>query len=86
MTGAEIAHDFGVSTSSIKRWLGQADITDGVTTGEQNELVQLRRRNRLLEQGVEILRRATVDFAKDAAPRRCTRWSKTLPATGSPSR
>ena len=73
MTREEIAHDFGISTSSIKRWLEQADIddgvTDGVTTSEQNELVQLRRRNRRLEQEVEILRRATAYFAKDAAPK-----------------
>lgn len=73
MTRDEIAHDFGVSTSSIKRWLEQADIDDGVTDGltstEQNELVQLRKRNRRLEQEVEILRRATAYFAKDAAPK-----------------
>ena len=73
MTRDEIAHDFGISTSSIKRWLEQADIDDGVTDGltsaGQNELVQLRRRNRRLEQEVEILRRATAYFAKDSAPK-----------------
>lgn len=73
LTRNEIAHDFGISTSSIKRWLEQANVDDGVTDGltssEQNELVQLRRRNRRLEQEVEILRRATAYFAKDAAPK-----------------
>ena len=69
----QIATDFGISTSTLKRWTAQADIDDGVvegtTTAEQDELVALRRRTRLLEQEVEILRRATAYFAKDAAPK-----------------
>lgn len=44
-------------------------IVDGMTTAEQNELVQLRRDKRRLEQEVEVLRRATAYFAKDAAPK-----------------
>jgi len=50
----------------------EADVDDGVvdgrTTAERNELVALRRDKRRLEQEVEILRRATAYFAKDAAP------------------
>ena len=69
----EIAEDFGISESTIKRWVTQADVDDGVvegmTTAEQNELVALRRDKRRLEQEVEILRRATAYFAKDAAPK-----------------
>ena len=69
----EIAEDFGISTSTIKRWMTQADVDDGVvdgmTTAEPNELVKLRRDNRRLEQEVEVLRRATAYFAKDAAPK-----------------
>ncbi len=69
----EIADDFGVSVSTLKRWITQADvdegIVDGMTTAEQNELVQLRRDKRRLEQEVEVLRRATAYFAKDAAPK-----------------
>lgn len=69
----QIARDFGISTHSVQRWLKQADIDDGVvegtTTAEQDELTALRRRNRVLEQEVEILRRATAYFAKDAAPK-----------------
>jgi transposase len=42
---------------------------EGTTTAEQDELTALRRRNRVLEQEVEILRRATAYFAKDAAPK-----------------
>ena len=73
LTRAEIAADFGVSESTLKRWVAQADIDDGVrdglTTSEQNELVQLRRRNRRLEQENEILRRAAAYFAAESLPK-----------------
>lgn len=72
-TLTETAADFDISTSTLKRWMTQADVDDGIrdgqTSAEQDELVQLRRRNRRLEQEVEILRRATAYFAKDAAPK-----------------
>lgn len=68
-----IAADFGISVTTLKRWMVQADVDDGViegvTTTEQAELAELRRRNRRLEQKVEILRRATAYFAKDSAPK-----------------
>jgi transposase-like protein len=73
MTLAEVAADFDVSLESVRRWKRQAEIDDGVvegrTSAEQSELVQLRRDKRRLEQEVEILRRATAYFAKDAAPK-----------------
>lgn len=72
LTLAEVAHDFDVSVESVRRWMRQADIDDGIkdglTTSEQSELVQVRRDKRRLEQEVEILRRATAYLAKDAAP------------------
>lgn len=72
LTQDQIAEEFGISSHSVQRWVKQADIDDGVvegaTTGEHDELVALRRRNGVLEQEVEILRRATAYFAKDAAP------------------
>ena len=73
LTLAEVAHDFGVSLESVRRWKHQADIDagvrDGLTSSEQSELVALRRDKRRLEQEVEILRRATAYFAQDAAPK-----------------
>ena len=69
---AEVAVDFGVSEESIRRWMRQADIDDGIkdgrTTAEQAEIVQLRRDKRRLEMENEILRRAAAYFAKDALP------------------
>lgn len=73
LTRAEVATDFGVSEESVSRWLRQADIddgiTDGLTTSEQSEIVQLRRDRRRLEMEVEILRRATAFFARDHLPK-----------------
>lgn len=72
-TMVEIAADFGISTSTLKRWISQADIDDGVaegkTSAEQQEVVALRRDNRRLLQENEILRRAAAYFAKDALPK-----------------
>jgi transposase len=73
MTVPEVAADFGISEESVRRWMRQADIDDGITEGltstEQAEVVRLRRENRRLAMEVEILRRATAYFAKDAAPK-----------------
>ena len=73
LTLAEVAADFDVSLESVRRWMRQADIDDGVkdglTTAEQSEIVQLRREKRRLEMENEILRRAAAYFAKDALPK-----------------
>jgi transposase len=67
--------DFGISESCLARWLKVADREDGLTPSaagdrggaakEAAELRELRRRNKLLEQENEILRRATAYFARD---------------------
>ena len=73
LTVAEVAADFNVSAESVRRWMRQADVDDGVrgglTSSEQSEIVQLRRDKRRLEMEVEILRRAAAYFAKDAFPK-----------------
>jgi transposase len=72
-THEEVAHDFQISVSSLRRWLDQANIDDGLkdglTSSEQGEVVQLRRDNRRLVMENEILRRAAAYFAKDALPK-----------------
>ena len=69
----EVAADFDISVESVRRWMHQADVDDGIkdgmTTAEQAEIVQLRRANRRLEMENEILRRAAAYFAKDALPK-----------------
>ncbi len=73
LTINEVAHDFDIAPESVRRWMKQADIDDGVkdglTTAEQEEVVKLRRANRRLEMENEILRRAAAYFAKDALPK-----------------
>lgn len=70
---SQIARDFGISESCLHRWLKQADINDGVRPGlsttEAVELREVKRRNRVLEQENEILRRAAAFFAKDISPK-----------------
>jgi transposase len=78
---AQVARDFGISESCLQRWLKIADREDGLAppaaSGDRGggprddsaELRELRRRNRLLEQENEILRRATAYFARDVLPK-----------------
>lgn len=70
---AEVAADFDISIESVRRWMRQADIDDGIRGGlrsaEQAEVVQLRRDKRRLEMENEVLRRAAAYFAKDALPK-----------------
>lgn len=70
---AEVAADFDISVESVRRWMHQADIDDGVkdglTTAEQAEVVRMRREIRRLEMENEILRRAAAYFARDSLPK-----------------
>lgn len=61
---AEIAKDLGISESCLRNWL-HADVPDDNGSSERKELAELRRRNRLLEQENEILRRAAAYFARE---------------------
>jgi transposase-like protein len=58
----QVAQDFGITESCLRNWLHAADVEDGSKPGttrqESAELRELRRRNRLLEQKNEVLRRA----------------------------
>ena len=70
---ALIARDFGITESCLRNWLRKADVEDGnrpgVTNAEAAEMRELKRRNRRLEQEVEILRGAAAYFAKDISPK-----------------
>jgi transposase len=70
---SQVAKDFGISESCLHRWLQAADVEDGVRPGvraaESAEMRELKKRNRILEQENEILRRAAAFFARDALPK-----------------
>jgi len=68
----QVAKDFGISASTLASWLAKADIEDGVkpgvTVSESAELRELRKRNRLLEQENEVLRRAAAYLSQANLP------------------
>jgi transposase-like protein len=69
----QVAADFGISESCLSNWLRAAEVEDGKRAGftreESAELRELRKRNRLLEQENEVLRRAAAYFARDINPK-----------------
>src|SRR5690606_39091068 len=71
---AVIAKDFGISESCLTNWMRQADVEDGARPGktreETSELRDLRRRNRMLEQENELLRRAAAYLSQANLPRK----------------
>ena len=66
---AKVAGDLGISDSCLRNWLAQAAIDAGERPGfssdERKELVELRRRTRVLEMANEILKRASAYFARE---------------------
>lgn len=68
----QIAKDFGVSEASLHNWIKKADVEDGVRPGqteaERSEVRELKKRNRLLEQENEVLRRAAAYLSQANLP------------------
>ncbi|NYD57582.1 transposase [Nocardioides marinisabuli] len=68
----QIAKDFGISEGSLANWMKQADIEDGrrpgLTDADRDELRELKKRNRLLEQENEVLRRAAAYLSQANLP------------------
>jgi transposase len=69
---AQVAKDFGISESCLHRWLSLDDIEGGnrpgVSASESAELRELRKRNKLLEQENEVLRRAAAYLSQANLP------------------
>lgn len=68
---AQIAKDFGLSITTLKRWIAIAERkgSGAAPAAESAEVRELKKRNRLLEQENEILRRAAAYLARDINPK-----------------
>ena len=65
----QVTKSLGTSQSCLRRWMERDDVDagrkEGLTSAERKELVELRRRNRVLEMELEILKRASAYFARE---------------------
>jgi len=70
---AKVAKDFGISQSCLSRWVRRVEIEDGqregLTLAEEAEIRALKKRNRLLEQENEVLRRAAIYLGQGVNPK-----------------
>ena len=70
----DVAESLGMSPQSLRNWMRQlerdrGERDDGITTAEREELRELRKRVRRLEQERDILKRATALFARETETR-----------------
>jgi len=70
----DVADSLGVSQQSLRNWTRQEQVDrrerdDGLTSVEREELRELRRRVRRVEQERDILKRATALFARETETR-----------------
>ena len=72
VTIEQIAKDLGVHPMTLQKWLRRADIDDGAKPGQTRtagvEIRELRKRNRLLEQENEVLRKAAAYLSQANLP------------------
>lgn len=72
---AHVARDLGIHHESLRKWVRQAE-ADGqegageLASSEREQLKQLRKENRELRRANEILKAASVFFAKELDPPR----------------
>ena len=70
----DVAESLGMSAPSLRNWVRQGQLDrrerdDGLTSVEREELRELRRKVKRLEQEREILKRATALFARETETR-----------------
>jgi transposase-like protein len=69
-----IGPKLGIGAESLRNWTKQAQIdanqVPGATSGEQQRIKDLERENRELKEANEILKSASIFFARELDPRR----------------
>ena len=69
-----VSSRLGMSAETLRKWVRQAEVDDGqaagMTTRESQELRELWKKNRELEETIEILKAATSFFVRASDPRR----------------
>ena len=69
-----VARRLGMTAETLRKWIRQAEIdggqASGVTSEATREIRELKRKNRELEQTIEILKAATSFFAREHDPLR----------------
>lgn len=69
----QIAKDLGISVSCLRHWVAVDDVDsarkEGLSSDERRELVELRRRMRVLEMEMEILKRVGLFRKGERAPK-----------------
>ena len=72
---AQVARDLGIQRESLRRWVRQAEADEGqradlLTSGERERLKALDREVKELRRANEILKAASIFFAKELDPPR----------------
>ena len=88
---AQVAKNLGISESCLRRGRREeaidAGVVEGLISDERRELAELRRKNRVLEMEVEILKRASAYFVREnVLPEKGSGASRSWPRRGFPWR
>jgi transposase len=72
-----VASRLGMNPETLRNWIRGEEVEtgrrEGVSTEEAAEIRELKKRNRELEETIEVLKAATSFFVRESDPRTCRR-------------